>query len=1372
MIKQLTIIAGYVMIMVLTLTLTFFNWGGGVRADHGDSYVHTIRSIVQPTVGIGDHVTVSIQVGDALRITETLPEGFTYHSTTLSENRGRATVIGEQVRFTILRATSFEYTVKAPDVPGTYTITGLAQFDFIEANDRDIVGSSMVTVGIRAPVTPDPLPMTRSASSVDARPDDPGDATQITVKFEISKFLAIDESITLEVTDGFGVPSSISPSGVSIRGMAAESADVAASPEYASPRSVIVETDSAVERHVITLNIGNMDDSVNRDTDKGLAAGLVTVIFHQEAGLTNRTEGGSDDWFVKTSAEDLLDSLTETGDLDEGQIETVYSVPWTISLSSYAGYRGQEITAIGKGFKKGTTTKFWLDKDMDGVIDSAETNLCDRVADGKDTATCKFTLSNPPFAPGKAMNHVNAIDGMGNTAGDATKDSGGNFKRRAEFKQIELEPSLSVSPKLGFPGDSINVQLHDFQDGDIVERIEFARTIDICGIPTPGAGIILVSGKKGGKTNTAGIPTCQSIGAAGSVGSNGSLSFSFELPNSVRPGSQDLRVHTTNGNANTTFTVVTVGIRAPVTPDPLAMTRRASSVDARPDDPGDATQITVKFEISKFLAIDESITLEVTDGFGVPSSISPSGVSIRGMAAESADVAASPEYASPRSVIVETDSAVERHVITLNIGNMDDSVNRDTDKGLAAGLVTVIFRQEAGLTNRTEGGSDDWFVKTSAEDLLDSLTETGDLDEGQIETVYSVPWTISLSSYAGYRGQEITAIGKGFKKGTTTKFWLDKDMDGVIDSAETNLCDRVADGKDTATCKFTLSNPPFAPGKAMNHVNAIDGMGNTAGDATKDSGGNFKRRAEFKQIELEPSLSVSPKLGFPGDSINVQLHDFQDGDIVERIEFARTIDICGIPTPGAGIILVSGKKGGKTNTAGIPTCQSIGAAGSVGSNGSLSFSFELPNSVRPGSQDLRVHTTNGNANTTFTVGTGGLHLSGTDVLPNQRIWVSGSGLTKSSQSGPAWIGNPKAAANSCPEDANGGLTSMGSIALGGQTIPWSRINGGDGIEVTSGGSWSAAIDLPVNSSSTSAGTRHLKVEDCRGGSAAIDLTFAEREVTMTPAEGRVGTEVVITGKNYPAENREARKVEVTVEYNAGSDTDDDDIKPDAFGNFTVILEVPENANIPSSNTVSVKFTDDENAEVVDTFTHRVPQATVSFSATRGAEGKSLIITAEGFARYSRVDLVEFGDREITPSPNFTTDTNGNAEFSVRIPGSDPGIYIIRVEIDTVVATSPFTVVSGSGASGASVETVLANAISEGALDRVFRFENATKEWSWYIADPAFSASNNLAGLSSGDLVFIKVTEDITVDILGTSTTMTCGNDGLGNEDCWNLISTP
>ena len=48
----------------------------------------------------------------------------------------------------------------------------------------------------------------------------------------------------------------------------------------------------------------------------------------------------------------------------------------------------------------------------------------------------------------------------------------------------------------------------------------------------------------------------------------------------------------------------------------------------------------------------------------------------------------------------------------------------------------------------------------------------------------------------------------------------------------------------------------------------------------------------------------------------------------------------------------------------------------------------------------------------------------------------------------------------------------------------------------------------------------------------------------------------------------------------------------------------------------------------------------------------------------------------------------------------------------------------------------------------------------------------MAGLSSGDLVWIKVSKSVTADVLGSTVDLTCINEGAENEDCWNQISIP
>ena len=389
--------------------------------------------------------------------------------------------------------------------------------------------------------------------------------------------------------------------------------------------------------------------------------------------------------------------------------------------------------------------------------------------------------------------------------------------------------------------------------------------------------------------------------------------------------------------------MVTVSSDATGTPDPMPMPGD-SSVEALPDDPGAKAQITVKFELDHGLDIDESIVIEVDDNTGVPDAIAAGNVSISDGA----------NTASPRSVVVETDSVAERYRITLFIGDMSDV---DGAQDLMAGNIAVTFRQEAGITNRTEGGSDDWFYRTSRED---SLT--------QVEDAYMVPWVVELSSYADSRGEEITAIGKGFKNGTTVRFWRDANMDGEVDPVEVVLCSAIASSDDIAECSFPLSNPPFMGGTTGNYINAIDGRNKTVS-------------GDLPNIELEPSMSVSPKAGSPGDNINVQLYDFTPNGDVDRIQFGRSTDICNDDTAGM-------------------SCE----YGTIGRNGSLSFSFEIPNGITPGAQDLKIWATGGDDNTTFAVGLGSLTVSSADVLPNQRISISGSGFTTSRGQASAYIG--------------------------------------------------------------------------------------------------------------------------------------------------------------------------------------------------------------------------------------------------------------------------------------------------------------------------------------------------------------------------------
>ena len=118
------------------------------------------RTFNPATVAPGGQVVVSITAinyGLAGGVTEMLPEGFTYVSSSLPESR--VNITGQQARFTLLEGEGdppFTYTVTASSDEGSYTFSGALR-DFDEMN-HTVGGSAMVTVQSAAPPPPPPPP--------------------------------------------------------------------------------------------------------------------------------------------------------------------------------------------------------------------------------------------------------------------------------------------------------------------------------------------------------------------------------------------------------------------------------------------------------------------------------------------------------------------------------------------------------------------------------------------------------------------------------------------------------------------------------------------------------------------------------------------------------------------------------------------------------------------------------------------------------------------------------------------------------------------------------------------------------------------------------------------------------------------------------------------------------------------------------------------------------------------------------------------------------------------------------------------------------------------------------------------------------------
>ena len=105
------------------------------------------RSFDMANVGTGDTVMVTIafgNVGATARITETLPAGFTYVSSSVVDENVRVT--GQEVRFSLFEVTSpFTYTVTASDMADSYDFSGMLRVG--PGMDHAVGGASKVTVG-------------------------------------------------------------------------------------------------------------------------------------------------------------------------------------------------------------------------------------------------------------------------------------------------------------------------------------------------------------------------------------------------------------------------------------------------------------------------------------------------------------------------------------------------------------------------------------------------------------------------------------------------------------------------------------------------------------------------------------------------------------------------------------------------------------------------------------------------------------------------------------------------------------------------------------------------------------------------------------------------------------------------------------------------------------------------------------------------------------------------------------------------------------------------------------------------------------------------------------------------------------------------
>jgi hypothetical protein len=677
---------------------------------------------------------------------------------------------------------------------------------------------------------------------------------------------------------------------------------------------------------------------------------------------------------------------------------------------------------------------------------------------------------------------------------------------------------------------------------------------------------------------------------------------------------------------------------------------------------------------------------------------------------------------NPQSVTVSTTgSENDLPVITLVVPDMDPA-DATGGNGIGSnGTVTITILQSAGVSLPVKAGGYDISIWTSN----DASTDWAEYQGDEI-TMYR---DISLSAVSGSRGDTVTATASGYSSGTAT-FWMDSDGNGARTS-ETDLCTGDVSSS-VATCDFTVANPPFKLGKADSTNSGDATTTNSSASATMsgvaainlvnaiDGEGNTaqwsnQEDADKAIFELEGSITIVPSTASPGDTVTVQV---TDGTASQSVSSCNIVGIAA-------------------------TC-----SGTLSSQGVGDVTLTVPN-VPSGIQKLYV-----NAGTTLkaniTIGSASLTATPADsMVPNQRVTLTGSGFTASS--------------------------TVSTITLGGETILSARYNDGSTINIDNGGSFSTSVDVPQTPGTETTGTKTIKVTDGSGRTGEIDVTIAARTMTITPSEGRVGSNVTVKGAGFPAKNNDGSSNTVTVTYTSGSSTNTATVTPDAGGNFTTTVQVPSGAAIPSTNTVQAAYDvmnasddADSTANNLSTDTHKVPAATVSLSSASGGAGSTVTVTGAGYKRYTTVTSLKVGDIDVTPAPKPTSDTDGSLAFDFVIPGTDTGVQTVELNIGGTTASVGYTVTSDIVSDVITpTATALEPLLTAGTLASAFYFNNATKEFDFHIVDDAFTDANTLADVQGGEPLWIEVTTDTTAELGGTSFDLTCVNG-----DCFNLIVFP
>ena len=572
--------------------------------------------------------------------------------------------------------------------------------------------------------------------------------------------------------------------------------------------------------------------------------------------------------------------------------------------------------------------------------------------------------------------------------------------------------------------------------------------------------------------------------------------------------------------------------------------------------------------------------------------------------------------------------------------------------------------------------------------------------------------------YAGLGSAEMTvvqtkfaAFKPGFKLGA-------KGCDVVVANG-TSIGTATVGKDDTAAIPVTVTVPIFKPGK-VNYICVSDGESRGSG-------------ADVEIFELEDSIRVVPMEVNAGDTVTLFAEDFMPG-----LSF-KELKLSGVKVSPSTDEEYVGLK--------------LQAAG-IGSDGSAIVTFVMPPTIDGNAikGTIRVDGTwtsgtgddviTATSNTLITVKPAGLSLTKTEARANESITIQGSGFSNTSV-----VERVNITIDDVPL-----LVDADSLR-------------DDVVKISNGGQFVATIYLWPASGTTNpalvTGIHTIRVEDGDGFVGTTNIAIIEPSITVVPLVAGPRDIVVIRGENFPVDNVEGGAVNaVTITVNDSRERNYSEI-PDGSGRFTVEHRVSSNVAIPSVATIKATY----GTEITKTASFDVPEAIITVEPALAAPGDSLTLSVGGMPVYASVDSITIGGREALGNQNINTDREGAVTAEgIVVPGLDPGIFSVQLEVNDIVAIGQVEVVSEGPTGLANPLPAAMEAIGD-ELVRVFYFNGVDKTWSFFDPRPEFDGLNTLTEMVNGQPYWILVSEDVDDVVLNDKTrNLTC----VGG-DCWNQL---